>query len=341
MYDLCYNIIKDIKFCESIHSERTFMDIRHIFVINPAAGKGKEAQTIGDKIGDACRGAGVDFEVYYTKCPRDGTRFVKERLAAKEAGKTYRFYACGGDGTLSEIVCGTVDESLGAPIPEVEVGCIPIGTGNDFVRNFTNSEFFSDITKQILADARVIDCYRFDEGRYGLNMINIGFDCEAAARMARYKKKPFIPKGFAYIAGVAVELIKNKGKLIKVTFEDGRSVEKVFQLASAANGAFCGGGFRSAPRTSLSDGLLDVSLIDKVTRRQFISIVGSYKKGTHLETALGKRIVDYSKARSVLFEFSEQTNVCIDGEIEPMDRLQLTVVHEALSFVFPIGCEIK
>jgi len=318
-----------------------FILTKHIFIINPAAGKGREAGPLKQRIEDACASAGVDFDIYCTKSCGDGTRYVRETVAGKEKGVIYRFYACGGDGTLSEVISGAVNENLGVEHSEVEIGCIPIGTGNDFVRNYINREFFCDITKQILSDAKVIDCYRYGDGLYGLNMVNIGFDCEAAARVARYKKKVFIPKGLAYIAGVAVELIKNKGKKIKVTLDDGRVIEKEFQLVSTANGAFCGGGFNSAPKASLSDGILDVILIDKVNRRTFLKLVGAYKNGTYLETVLGQRVANYSKAKSVLFEFSEPSNICIDGEIAVTERVEITVIPDSVAFVFPIGCEMK
>ena len=136
-------------------------------------------------------------------------------------------------------------------------------------------------------------------------------------------------------------LKQNRGKLIHVINEDNSEVTREFQLVSAANGGFCGGGFYSAPNSSLSDGLLDISLIDKVTRREFIGLVGAYKSGKHLETKLGKRIVTYTKAKAVCFEFSEPTNVCIDGEISVLERLDITVIPKAVAFAIPVECKLK
>ncbi len=318
--------------------------MKHIFVINSAAGKGVEASSIIDVINDACLAAHADYEIYKTIARGDAVNFVKNKIKEKPSGEVWRFYACGGDGTLSEVVNGAVNEnarvSPGA-LPGIEVGCIPIGTGNDFVRNFTSSEFFGDITKQLLADSMEIDCYSCAEGRYGVNMINIGFDCDVVVKAGEFKKRRFIPKGLAYIAGVIALLRHNRGCVIHVKREDGSEVTKEFQLVSAANGGWCGGGFHSAPRSALNDGLLDISLIDKVTRRDFVRLVGSYKKGTHLETKLGRKIVEYKQGTSVTFEFAEPTNVCIDGEISVMERLELSVMPRAIAFVLPVGCKIK
>lgn len=308
--------------------------MKHIFIINPVAGKGNEWQRILGAINNAIS-SGADCEIYETTAPHDATRFVRERIKNKPDSEIYRFYACGGDGTLSEVVSGA------ALAKEVEVGCMPLGTGNDFVRNFSESKSFFDVNKQLNGTAFPIDCYAYGEGKYGVNMINIGFDCDVVAKASELKRGRLMPKSLAYIAGVVVLLRENKGCTIRVIREDGSEVTKEFQLVSAANGAFCGGGFHSAPKSSLSDGLLDVSLIEKVTRTELIRLIGSYKSGKHLTTKLGKRVVEYSHAKKVEFEFAEPTNVCVDGEISKMERISLAVVPNAINFVVPEGSKIK
>ena len=315
--------------------------MKHFFIINPAAGKGVESSSIVESIKAACLAEGAEFEIYMTTARGDATNFVRNKISEKPSAQAWRFYACGGDGTLCEVINGAINtdaKDTSGPIPGVEVGCIPIGTGNDFVRNFTSPELFSDITKQILADAIEIDGYSCGDGKYGINMVNIGFDCDAAAKASEYKNIKFLPKSLAYIAGVVVLLRKNLGKVIRVRRDDGTEITKEFQLVSAANGGWCGGGFNSAPKSSLNDGLLDISLIDKVSRRDLIKIIGSYKSGKHLETKLGQRIVDYKHSRAVTFEFSEPTNVCIDGEIVKLDKLEISVMPRAVAFAIPLGC---
>ncbi len=319
------------------------MRTRHIFIINPAAGKRSCSKVLSEAIVDACGAANAEYEIYNTTAHGDATRYVREKIESRPADEIYRFYACGGDGTLSEVVCGAVNINanvIPGPQKGVEVGCIPIGTGNDFVRNFTHHEFFSDITKQLLADTAEIDCYSLGDGVYGVNMINIGFDCDAAAKASELKRHPLIPTGLAYIAGVISVLKKNAGRVITVRLADGTVVTREFQLVSAANGGFCGGGFHSAPKSALDDGLLDISLIDKVTRRTLLCIVGAYRKGTHLETRVGKKVVHYTKAKSVTFEFAEPTNVCIDGDVRALHRLELSIMPRAISFAVPVGCEM-
>ncbi|MBQ2709125.1 MAG: hypothetical protein IJF67_12740 [Clostridia bacterium] len=318
--------------------------MKHIFVINPASGKGVEAVPLSEAIRDACEAAGADFEIYLTKAAHDATDFVRARIADKPDGEVRRFYACGGDGTLSEVIAGAANPDAAdrpGSIPGVEVGCLPIGTGNDFVRNFTSPEFFRDVTKQLLADAMEIDCYRCEVGgitRIAVNMINIGFDADVVVKAGEFKKKRWLPKRLAYIAGILSIFRRNEGKTITVRRADGGEVTHEFQLVSAANGGWCGGGFHSAPKSSLTDGLLDISLIRKVSRLDFLRLVGSYKKGTHLETRLGKKVVAYIKEPSVAFTLTEDANICIDGEIYRARGLSLAIMPRAVAFVVPVGC---
>ncbi|MCI8387688.1 MAG: hypothetical protein HFE63_04395 [Clostridiales bacterium] len=328
----------------------------HFFIINPAAGKGIESGIIADKLRDGCEVTGVKYEIYQTLCKGDATAFVKRKIAEKPHGDVYRFYACGGDGTLNEVVNGAVDpryadlhNSAGYKsnaIPDVQVGCIPIGTGNDFVRNFAQSEFFADVTKQLLGDPIMIDCFSYTsdistEPKYGINMFNVGFDCDVVCRAAELKRKRFMPKSLAYIAGIVQVLVKNLGCLISVLFANGSELTQEFELCAVANGGFCGGGFNSAPRCQLDDGLLDISLIKKVSRRTFLRLVGSYKKGTHLKTRLGRKIVKYIQEKSITFRFEGKTRVCIDGEIESLSEVSFQSVPRSINFILPVGVEYR
>ena len=318
---------------------------KHIFIVNPAAGKGPEAAQISEVIRDACEACGVDYEIHKTVCRGDATAFTKAKVESKPTGDEYRFYACGGDGTLSDVVTGLVGEP-GKPKPGVSVGCVPIGTGNDFTRNFSQSEFFLDITKQLLGDPVAIDCFSVEgdtpeSHRCGVNMVNIGFDCDVVVKAGELKKRKFLPKSLAYVIGVVIMLKNNLGKVITVINSDGSTFTREFQLVAVANGGYCGGGFHSAPESKLDDGLLDLSLIKKVSRINFLRLVGHYKNGTHLKTRLGKKVVGYSQTTSVELRFPDETNVCIDGEILKLHEARFRVIPRSILFLLPVGTAMK
>ena len=155
--------------------------MEHIFIMNPSAGQGKAKKLI-PAIESALEEAGYAYHIYTTKAVGDAERFVRESC---EEGKTVRFYVCGGDGSFHEAVNGAKG------FPQAEIGLIPVGTGNDFIRNFGRKNDFMDILSQV--DGESMPCDVIDiNGRYVVNMANIGFDCEVVVKAGEWKKKPLI-----------------------------------------------------------------------------------------------------------------------------------------------------
>ncbi len=304
----------------------------HHFLINPAAGKGAYTVALERKIRRACAHCDATYTIYTTKRPGDATEYVRTAVV-ENPHETHRFYACGGDGTLSETING-------APCAEnAEFAVIPIGTGNDFERNFTGHDSFFDIERQINGKATRIDVLRCND-RYALNMVNIGFDSNVAKKTGEIKRSPVIPTGLAYIAGVAITFCKPFGTKMDIELADGTRISDSLMLTAIGNGAFCGGGFKSAPLSSLTDGLLDICVIHKVSRAQFVQLIGAYKKGTHLGLPKAKDIIRYYQTPSVKFKFEKPLGICIDGEIEMNDHIDISVLPRALSFSIPKGAAL-
>ena len=170
--------------------------MHHYFIINPAAGQGKAAKLV-PAIREYMEGEGLPFTIYQTKGVGDAMAYV--RYMAKKGPA--RFYACGGDGTLNEVVNGL------KKFPQCQVALIPAGTGNDFLRNFTNMENFQDIAAQVAGEAVAIDVLQVN-GRRVVNMTNTGFDSAVVAQVAKLKKIPFVAGPLAYVLAVAVLLAR-------------------------------------------------------------------------------------------------------------------------------------
>ena len=301
--------------------------MQHVFIINPAAGGGKRVQALERDIHRVCGSKNADYLVYQTKSARDATAFVEKHAAL---GHPMRIYACGGDGTFCEVVSG-------APAaPNVSFGLIPIGTGNDFHRNFSNGEYFFDIERQLEGEELPLDLYRCN-GEYGVNMVNIGFDCDVVNETLRTKKNRLIPAKMTYIAGLVKVFCRKIGTKFRLTFPDGESFDQNLTLSLIANGAFCGGGFKAAPYASLSDGELEVCIIGQVSRLQFIKTVGAYKKGTYLDEKRRPSFVTYRRTRSLTVEFAEEHDYCIDGEIRRARTVTIACMPHATRFVCPRG----
>jgi len=113
--------------------------------------------------------------------------------------------------------------------------------------------------------------------------------------------------------------------------------EKQAQLSLYANGSFCGGGFRSAPYADLHDGLMDVCFIRPVSRLTLIRLIGEYKKGTHMLHKDAAKYFEYYKCSEVKLTFDKPQRVCIDGEIEECETLDISVLRDAVRIVMPKG----
>lgn len=301
--------------------------MKHIFIINPVAGSGKGERIILPKIIETVKKEGVDYVIHRTINVGDGENFVKKQCLSFP-NETLRFYAVGGDGTLNEVVNGAYG------FTNAEIAFIPAGTGNDFVRIFPDKKSFSCIKSQLYGTSRPIDLIEYDDKKI-INMLNIGLDCAVVSEMNVLKKKLPLKGALAYIGGVGVVFTYNKGYNLKITLDDGRVYDEEFTLVAIGNGAYCGGGFKGVPKALIDDGLLDVSLIRKVTRRRFAALIGKYRKGTHLESPLAKDIIEYVQCKSLVIEPVSNMEICVDGEIYNSGTLKISIMPRAINFSIP------
>ena len=259
--------------------------MKHIFIMNPASGSVSRRDRLVESIDTAVKEAGADHEIYFTKHQGDCRRYVGEICSKYEAeSRPVRIYGCGGDGTVNEVVNGAYGYE------NVELGIIPMGTGNDYIRNYGEVSDFRDIRRQLAGTSVYSDAIRYraeykgvvTEG-YCANMFNIGFDCNVVDLTARVKRWPFISGSLAYLVSVVIMLVKKKGADIRIEYSDGHVKDGKILLTAVANGCYCGGGVKGVPYCDLNDGLMDVSVINDISRNFFIRVFPSYAKGTHPE----------------------------------------------------------
>jgi len=302
--------------------------MKHIFIVNPNAGKHKHVSELCRNITETAERLGVDFQILMPPTKEDGPHMIDE-LAAGTAD-TVRFYACGGDGTLNRVANEVIKHD------NAEVALLPFGTGNDFMRNFSGKENFHDIEKQIRGTAQKIDTILCNE-QYCINMINIGFDCDVVARAEEFRSRFPFASPLAYSAGVVKTLFRQYGTKMKITFPDGEVIDNELLLTAIGNGGYCGGGYHSNPKAILTDGLFDLCLVKKVSRPTFIRLIGSYKKGTHLTSTLGQEVIVYRQLDHLSMSFEKELGICIDGEIFSSDHAELSLCPASLSFSIPEG----
>ncbi len=302
--------------------------MKTVFIINPCAGKKKDIEAFINKI----HFAKSDVEIYRTKAVGDATRFVSEYINENGAA---RFIACGGDGTLGEVVNGVAEND------SCEVGVIPMGTGNDFCRNFDYD--FSDISGQIDGESEKCDIIRYtttvagkEKSGYCVNMFNIGFDCNVADLTNILKKKSFFGGSFAYFVSILINLIKKKGASLKIELDGVEKHNGRLLLTSLANGCYCGGGIKSNPLAEIKDGKININIIKNVSRLRFISLLPSYMNGTVMQRKGVEKIIVSEKCSHItVTPINGNIRICIDGEITDAGRTEFKIIHNGVNFVIP------
>ena len=308
--------------------------MKHIFILNPAAGKGKAEKHYLPMIHTAAKELDISIEIHRTINIGDGERFTRKRCESREnETDLLRFYACGGDGTLSEVVNGAYGFN------SVEVGFLPAGTGNDFARSFDHEKDFLLLKNQILGTSKIIDILRYTidggEPKYCVNMFNIGFDCDVVIKMDELRRFSFLAGSSAYGAGVGLVLIKKNALDLTIVIDDRVEKKGKILMMAVGNGKYCGGGFKVLPGASVTDGLMDVSIIQNIKRREFVSLIGDYRKGNHLNTKLGKKIVHYEQCKGITIKDENRFSICIDGEVAQGNVLRVDVMEKDILFVVP------
>ena len=208
----------------------------HLFIINPAAGSRDRQEQYKKEILRVCKPRGLDYEIRVSQAPGQCREFAAQ---AARSGKPVRIYACGGDGTLNEIVCGV------AGFPNVAVTTYAGGSGNDFIRMFSQPEAFRDLEKLLDCQESQFNLIRCNED-YALNICSVGLDARIAADVAGYKRFPMFSGFRAYLVSALINTIKGIWQPYTASFED-ETVQKDFTLICACNGRFYGGGFNPVP----------------------------------------------------------------------------------------------
>ena len=184
--------------------------MKHIFIINPAAGKKDSRQRVYTMAEALKKNHNLDVECMLTKSRGHATALTR---AIAETGDYVRFYACGGDGTVNEIANGI------AGFPNAAMTCIPIGTGNDFLKNFGKDAepLFLDAENLWNGDVTpldLIDC----NGKYCLTIACTGID----ARIAELKA-----------SGLGADVVSHP--ISRPDYLEAEAVSRLLRIAQAAD----------------------------------------------------------------------------------------------------------
>lgn len=300
--------------------------MKYVFIVNPKAGAGENEKTVRAAIENLPQKE--NCEIYLTKAPGDAMNFVRER-SENEKDEKIVFVACGGDGTINEVMNGTAGHENAA------VTCFPCGSGNDFVKCFENKNGFFDLSSLLEKDWKKIDLLKVGN-RFSANVTNFGFDTTVAITINKEREKTGHGNKNAYTKGVVTALIKSmKNECTVIADGETLNPDGKLLLCTAANGQYVGGSFRCAPRAKLDDGLMEVCLIKPISRLRFVKILKPYTAGEHIGNDEMKDIVVYRQAKKVEVIAKPGFAYSLDGEIIHADRFTIELVKNAVNFIAP------
>jgi YegS/Rv2252/BmrU family lipid kinase len=288
------------------------------------AGKKPDVDGLQAKIEKLMRKRSQPWEIYITKAPLDAVRKVRtEALASTEP---LRVYACGGDGTLNEVVNGAVEFS------HVSVTHYPIGTGNDFLRTFGSDDFnlFSSLDSLVEGKPLPLDLIECNK-RFAINICSVGIDARIGADVHKFSHIPLISGMGGYILSLISNLFKGVNQKLKLHF-DGRKQENSYALICACNGRYYGGGFNPVPDAIPDDGVLDFLIVNHVSCFKFLGLVGNYAKGKYRQMT---KSITYYGGDEMHIESKQPLCINIDGETEFSNRLYFKIAPRRLNFIFP------
>ena len=297
--------------------------MKHLFIINPAAGSRDRTEAYKKKIREAFQGTGEEYRVEVSKAPGDCCRLARE---AAESGEEYRIYACGGDGTLNEVAAGAAGFSNAA------VTVFAGGSGNDFVKLFSDREAFRDLDRLLDCEEVTFDLMKVN-GDICLNIASVGLDARIGTDVSNYKRIPLLQGFRAYAASTVVNVIRGISEhyVIKI---NGQTIDGQQTMICACNGRYYGGGFNPVPTADPTDGILDVLVVRKVSRLQVPGVVGKYKAGRYKELP---HLVTHYRTDKVEILCDKPTPINLDGELRTWQDVTITVAEEKLRFFYPKG----
>lgn len=298
--------------------------MKHLFVINPAAGRKDRTPEVYEKAAEIFSRRDDSFEVYVTKGPMDAPRAIRDAAAD---GDELRVYACGGDGTYNECVCGAAGLANAAVTPYAT------GTGNDFIRMFgAEKELFRDMDALVNGAVHpmdVIDC----NGRICANIASVGFDARVGTDVHKYSRIPLIGGATGYVASLAVNFVKGLHRPMRIS-GCGAAREGEYTMVCVCNGRYYGGGFNPVPQADPCDGLMDILVVGELPRHKAAGMVLAYSKGQYAKMP---RYITPLRGSEIQIAFDRQSVVNIDGEALYARDIHMKLIPGGVNFIAPRG----
>lgn len=299
--------------------------MKHIFVVNPKAGKNDATEKMAGLV--SLLDDSIEKEIYITKGARDAERYVRW-YSDTHGDEKVRFYACGGDGTANEVASGLIG------CANAEMTCIPIGSGNDYVKYYGGADRFLDLRSLMNGSPATVDVMKVND-RYSLNVCNFGFDAMVCKTMIEVRRKWLIGGRNAYTTGIVKALFKGRRTYCRISV-DGKTVnDGDILLCTLGNGRYVGGAYQCSPKSFNDDGLIEVCFFSPISVLRFVRLLKPYRDGTFIDRDDLQDIMTYMRGRKIDIESREAIDLCVDGEMMYDNCYHIEQLPKAINFVVP------
>ena len=299
------------------------MGRKFIYFINPIAGtRGKIL--LPELLKKKTAEKNIPFEICYTNA-EGNYAFLKEKIAEE---KITDIIVCGGDGTVNQIA----KTLLGL---DVNIGIIPMGSGNGLAYTAKIPKRTDRALDVIFTgNAEYIDSF-YINGIFSCMLCGLGFDAQVAHDFAKQKKR-----GLAtYVKQSVKNFFKAKPYPFVLTVDDKLFSTEAFFISIANSNQF-GNNFTIAPQASLHDGLLDIVVVNKMSKLRMLWTVlkqifyGQVRLYEDKKYHLNK--VHYFHSGKLTIQNPQLAPLHIDGDpVATAERFDIEIIGKAFRLIMP------
>ena len=282
-------------------------------LVNPAAGGGKCGKLYPAAV-DRLQDAGVKCKVTVGRYPGE----LMEVATGLAMGGHETVIACGGDGTVNEVINGIAGS-------ETALGVVPLGMVNDFAGNLGLNQGV-DHTCGVIRERRTrkIDLVRINQDRFFCGTACLGFDAEVASFARSRKVDPFLMN----LLGGLVKFFSYEPKTVELRFDGQRFFGDVF-LVAFGNVKSWDGDLENSPEAAFDDALLDIYLVRRMPKRKLLSIFPSMFRGGRPNT----EGIEQHQTKAVFVQSVGHADLYADGDFVATTPVRLEVVPDSLKVI--------
>ena len=282
-----------------------------LVIVNPKAGSGRGLKD-WPVISNQMYNSNLHFTCVFTE-----HKYHAVELTVKAINNGFRnIVAVGGDGTIHEVVNGIFLQKKVATT-EISLAVIPTGTGNDWIRMFGISKTYSEAVrslvekKTVLQDVGRVSYYqtRVNHIRYMANVSGLGYDAVVNLMYNKMKDNGRYGK-WLYMLGALRTFLGYRSKRFSVKVDDKDFYEGMVFSAAVGIGKYNGGGMRQTPYALFDDGLMDMTLIKKMSKLKIIRYFNLLFSGNIYDVPG----VMHVQAKKIEIRTEPESRIEIDGE---------------------------